>query len=76
MPLHTIYILQLHQDQDIAQYPGHGYKLQFTHKLETVDPIRHHGIPIYQVLNTQGIVMDETQDPQVYYLVNGEYING
>lgn len=57
--------IQLHQDQDIAQYPGHGYKLQFTHKLETVDPIRHHGIPIYQVLNTQGIVMDETQDPQL-----------
>ena len=69
---------QLHEDASTAaaaagqftsHYPGSGSKLQYVKSLNVVDPDFHEGIPVYQVLNTQGVIENESEDPKVKKIV-------
>jgi len=54
-----------HASEQYANYPGLGSKLKFTNELNVIDPDTIEGIPVYQVLNTKGVVIDEAHDPQL-----------
>jgi len=51
--------------QFTSHYPGSGSKLQYVKSLNVVDPDFHEGIPVYQVLNTQGVIENESEDPKL-----------
>ncbi|XP_039249417.2 2-oxoisovalerate dehydrogenase subunit alpha, mitochondrial-like [Styela clava] len=48
---------------DKPQYPG--YKTEYVHKLEFLEPNTEDGIPVYRVMSREGAIIDETQDPQL-----------
>jgi len=51
-------------DQEtLAQFPG--AKAAYTEKLEFLQPDVYNGIPIYRVMDRNGVVFDETHDPRL-----------
>jgi len=51
-------------DDTQANYAGHG-QLEFTQHLDINDPDACKGIPVYRVLNTEGVVVNEAHDPKL-----------
>ena len=47
-----------------TNYAGHE-NLRFTQELNINDPDVVEGIPVYRVLNTQGVIINEDHDPKV-----------
>lgn len=49
--------------QDIAEFPGARSK--FIDTLQFIDPDNFDPIPVYRVMNRNGIVIDDSQDPNL-----------
>ena len=54
---------------DAPEFPGSKHKLAFTEKLQFIEPERYDGIPVYRVMDRQGNIIDESQDPKVTFIV-------
>ncbi|XP_023341333.1 2-oxoisovalerate dehydrogenase subunit alpha, mitochondrial, partial [Eurytemora carolleeae] len=49
--------------ETLAQFPG--AKAEYTEKLHFLQPDVYNGIPIYRVMDRNGVVFDESQDPRL-----------
>jgi 2-oxoisovalerate dehydrogenase E1 component alpha subunit len=49
--------------EDKPQFPGS--RSSFTTKLEFINPEKFEGIPVYRVMDRQGVITDSSQDPKV-----------
>ncbi|KAK7479459.1 hypothetical protein BaRGS_00029275 [Batillaria attramentaria] len=49
--------------EDKPEFPGS--RSRYVHKLEFIDPESQEGVPVYRVLNREGKIIDETQDPKL-----------
>jgi len=48
-------------NESLAQFPG--AKAKYTEKLEFLQPDVYNGIPIYRVMDRNGVIFDQSQDP-------------
>lgn len=53
--------------EEKPEFPGS--RSQFVHKLQFLQPDLLEGIPVYRVMNRKGEIIDESQDPKVWYLL-------
>ena len=51
----------------VGHYPGHG-RLEFTQNLEVIDPTLFKQVPVYQVLDTTGNLICDSDEVQVYFI--------
>ena len=54
---------QLAQHDDVPMFPG--AKTKWTTKLEFVEPDMYDGIPVYRVMDRNGVVLLPDDDPKV-----------
>ena len=53
--------------EDKPEFPGS--RSRYIHKLEFIDPDSQEGIPVYRVLNREGRIIDESQNPKVCCII-------
>ena len=53
--------------EDKPEFPGS--RSRYIHKLEFIEPDSQEGIPVYRVLNREGRIIDESQNPKVCCII-------
>ena len=59
------YSFQQAESELVGHYPGHG-RLEFTQRLDVIDPTLFKQVPVYQVLDTNGNILCDPDEIQVF----------
>lgn len=60
----TSSVLQQAESELVGHYPGHG-RLEFTQRLDVIDPTLFKQVPVYQVLDTNGNILCDPDEIQL-----------